>query len=197
MRGLIEWIGESVRKQDYFGMRVSLTFRGESKYKSVFGGCVTIVAFTCIAVQSLFAFQSTFTDPLFKNLPATFNYDFNETFEMEPKYNVFSFKLIGNSGNGSMTQDEIDANLRVTFKTGFFGKHIPAMYCDILFSKEIAAEKSGESDSNFFTNTYGTSIFNTRWICPNIGYINDDGNYQLDKVENKNIRANIVQCEKG
>lgn len=72
-----------------------------------------------------------------------------------------------------MTQDEIDANLRVTFRTGFFGKHIPAQYCDILFSKEIAAEKSGESDSNFFTNTYGSSYASSlkqRWICPNIGY---------------------------
>ena len=151
MRGLIESIGESVRKQDYFGMRVSLTFRGESKYKSVLGGCVTILAFTAIAVQFLFAFQSTFKDPLFMNLPQTYDYDFSETFEMESKYNVFSFKLVGNS----MTQDEIDANLRVTFRDGFFGKHIPSMYCDVIYSKEIAAEKSGESDSSFYTNTYG------------------------------------------
>ena len=85
------------------------------------------------------------------NLPQTYDYDFSETFEMESKYNVFSFKLVGNS----MTQDEIDANLRVTFRDGFFGKHIPSMYCDVIYSKEIAAEKSGESDSSFYTNTYG------------------------------------------
>lgn len=63
MSGLMEKLAESVRKQDYFGMRVSLTFRGESKYKSVLGGCVTILVFAAIAVQTIFAFHMTFTYP--------------------------------------------------------------------------------------------------------------------------------------
>lgn len=68
-----------------------------------------------------------------------------------------------------MFQDEINQNLRVTFVDSVLGSHIPSIYCDVLFSDEIAAEKSGESESNFYTKTYGPDSIDERiyrWICP-------------------------------
>jgi len=95
--------------------------------------------------------------------PTTYDYDYTEQFELHPNYNLFSFKLVG----GDMTQEEINANLRVTFVDSLLGDHIPSMYCDMMFSEQIAAELSGESDSNFFTKTYGIGL-GQRWICPYI-----------------------------
>lgn len=80
MSGFIEKVTESVRKQDYFGQRVSLTFRGESKYKSVCGGLVTILVFAALSVQALFAFLKLQSDPLYKNFPITYDYNSIETF---------------------------------------------------------------------------------------------------------------------
>jgi hypothetical protein len=47
--------------------------------------------------------------------------------------------------------------------------YIPAVYCKDLFADEIEAEKNGESDSNFFTETYlNVTGTNFSWICPNV-----------------------------
>ena len=95
------------------------------------GGCVTILVFTAIAVQTIFAFHTTLTNPQYMSYPTTYNYDFAEPFELHPNYNLFSFKLMG----GSLTQDEINTNLRVTFVDSLLGGHIPSMYCDMVFSE--------------------------------------------------------------
>jgi len=47
---------------------------------------------------------------------------------------------------------------------------IPAVYCLDYYADEIAAEKSGQSNSTFYTDKYGFEGGQgmSKWICPNL-----------------------------
>ena len=47
---------------------------------------------------------------------------------------------------------------------------IPAVYCSDYYAEEIAAEKSGLSNSTFYTDKYADegSPYWSKWICPDL-----------------------------
>ena len=47
---------------------------------------------------------------------------------------------------------------------------ITAVYCTDYYAEEIAAETSGQSNSTFYTDTYGDyhRQYQYKWICPNL-----------------------------
>ncbi len=79
MSGLLQWFMENVRKQDYFAMKVTLTFKGEKAYKSFCGGVVTIVVFAAIIAQTIYQMHSCQKNPIYENYPPRYNYDYDET----------------------------------------------------------------------------------------------------------------------
>ncbi len=64
---------------------------------------------------------------------------------------MISVKIVG----ADMVQADIDKNLRVVFSKAALGSTIPALPCQTLFANEIQREANGESDSDFYTKTYG------------------------------------------
>ncbi len=64
---------------------------------------------------------------------------------------MISVKIVG----ADMVQADIDKNLRVVFSKAALGSTIPALPCQIVFAKQIERETTGESDSDFYTKTYG------------------------------------------
>ena len=68
---------------------------------------------------------------------------------------------------------------------------MPAVYCIDYFAKEIAAEQSGQSDSTFYTDTYGFEGKDgeSKWICPNLtDYTITDGT---------SFHVEVWDCEDG
>ena len=77
--------------------------------------------------------------------------------------------------------------LRVSFFNNdtFAAVPIPAIYCSEFFASEIAAEKSGESNSTFYTRTYDADAegASSKWICPNVN------TSSIEAVANNNMHA--------
>ena len=90
-----------------------------------------------------------------------------------------------------MGQASIDENLRVVFSKAALGSTIPALPCQTLFAKQIEREANGESDSDFYTKTYGKSD-DYDWLCPAMFEP-----YDLVSEVSSNIRASVVQCNIG
>ena len=43
MAGFFSSVQGKIKEQDLFGTTVQLTYKGESKFNSVFGGCVSLI----------------------------------------------------------------------------------------------------------------------------------------------------------
>ena len=71
IRTISRWLGNRVRATDMFGKQVSLTFHGSEKFKTHFGGVLTLTAILNILIYTLILFvdlvnreQSVVTDNL-------------------------------------------------------------------------------------------------------------------------------------
>ena len=74
---------------------------------------------------------------------------------------IFALTLGGGSLE-SVTQSEINQNLRVTFFEGY--TNIDAVYCTDLYAKEIAEEKNGTRSTKYYTGLFTRD--DQIWICP-------------------------------
>ena len=46
----MNWLGKTIKRQDAFGTPITVNYKGDSTYKSIFGGVVTLLIFTVILV---------------------------------------------------------------------------------------------------------------------------------------------------
>ena len=79
---------------------------------------------------------------------------------------------------------------------GIAGVFIPAVYCAEYFQDEIEAEKSGQSSSTFYTDTYGykmgdQGLPHSQWICPNLTQST------LSAKGVHNLLATVQECANG
>ena len=130
-------IKEFIRKRDFFGQAVQLTYKGQTRFKTWFGGCVTILIVVAIAIQSFIALDNLVMAPNFGSTPPTFNYFYDESFNLTALQNMpMAVRIYSISGfHTEADQDEINANFRVVFKNEFSGKVTPAVYCKDLFAE--------------------------------------------------------------
>ena len=66
----------TIKSQDYFAERVSLTQDGKTTYRSVIGGIVSI--FICVSVvgYGLSQVLDLYFNPVYNALPITYDYDY-------------------------------------------------------------------------------------------------------------------------
>ena len=66
----------TIKSQDYFAKRVSLTQDGKTTYRSACGGIVSI--FTCVGVvgYGLSQVMDLYFNPVYNSLPITYDYDY-------------------------------------------------------------------------------------------------------------------------
>lgn len=79
---------ELVRRQDFFGKAVQLTYRGQTRFKTIFGGCITILIIIGIAIQSSIELQNLVLDPKFSNKPSTYDFNYDQGFELDSLLNM-------------------------------------------------------------------------------------------------------------
>ena len=130
-------IKEFIRKRDFFGQAVQLTYKGQTRFKTGFGGCVTILIVVAIAIQSFIDLDNLVMAPNFGSTPPTFNYFYDESFNLTTLENMpMAVRIYSISASYSEAdQDEINANFRVVFKNELSGKVTPAVYCKDLFAE--------------------------------------------------------------
>ncbi len=90
---------ELVRKTDFFGKSVRLTYRGQTRFKTIFGGCITILIIIGIAIQSSIELQRIVMDPNFYNKPSTYDFKYDQGFELDSLLNMpLAIRVYGVSG---------------------------------------------------------------------------------------------------
>ncbi len=63
MAGICQQLSQLIRLADYFGPDVTLTYKGSPKYKTIFGGCITLLIFLVVAAQALYSLHELITNP--------------------------------------------------------------------------------------------------------------------------------------
>ena len=110
---------------------------------------MSILIFILLATFITLEARGLYYHPVYNAYPMTYNYSYNKTFELDVRQNMVSYQLKGPKANLLNT-------LRVYFMTNNTDSAvvIPAVNCTNYYAREIAAEKNGSSDSNFFTDVY-------------------------------------------
>lgn len=169
-------ISESIRRQDFFAERVHLTYKGRRSFKTVVGGCVSIIMILAlISIFTLDIYQLAVAHPEFSNsshktfVSYTNN---NETFKLDTKQQTVALAV----SRSLMRQSTIDEYFRVAFTyetLNYEGSStqiwIQAVKCTDFYAEEIADEKEEyppDGTQGFFTSQFVSNEI--EWICPNI-----------------------------
>ena len=105
----------TLRNQDFFGIPVQLTHKGQSSFNTAFGGVVSILFIMSMAVYFVQNLYTQLTSPVFQSYPATYNYDNDNT----QFVNVSSADagihayFMAYSNNRLVEQSEFNSNYRV------------------------------------------------------------------------------------
>ena len=93
MSGIFNSLRTKIRDTDIFAEPVLVSYKGKSSFKTPLGGCLTILLVTIFFGTALFILEDDIRDPSYKNLPVTYDYSYNETFELDTMTNMMSFKI--------------------------------------------------------------------------------------------------------
>ena len=93
MSGLFNFLRAKIRDTDIFAEPVLVSYKGKSSFKTPLGGCLTVLLVTIFVGTALFILEDEIRNPSYKNLPVTYDYSYNQTFELDTAINMMSFKL--------------------------------------------------------------------------------------------------------
>ena len=74
MVGFFESFAAQVKKRDFFGTPVTLTYKGQSAFNTVCGGCISMLMVLFFCVLFAIQFHGFYMNPQYRNLPPGYNY---------------------------------------------------------------------------------------------------------------------------
>ena len=142
---MCDWFKNQVKAQDYFAEKVTLTQGGNTEYRSLLGGCASIL--TCFGVVA-YGYQHVldlYFHPKYSQYPVTYDYDYGQTILWDLQKNMPSYQI------RSPSIDNPLETLRVLFFDMNTHELVPSVYCEDYYAEKIAAELSGQSNSTFYS----------------------------------------------
>jgi len=64
-----------VRDQDIFGQPVTLRYKGQRNFTTIFGGLMSILLFLALAAGFIYQLVESLTEPQFQSFPPTYSFD--------------------------------------------------------------------------------------------------------------------------
>ena len=74
MASICHKLCQQIKNFDLFGIPVQLTYRGETKFNTVFGGCVSMMLVVVLGVGFVYQLHSLYYNPEFMSYPATYDF---------------------------------------------------------------------------------------------------------------------------
>ena len=68
-------VQRTIKDMDLFGVPVQLTYKGEPTFKTVTGGCLSIITVLVLTAGFAFEFWSMYTKPQWLSSPQTIDYN--------------------------------------------------------------------------------------------------------------------------
>ena len=144
-----------------------MTHGGRDAFRTLIGGLVSILTVGIIIAYGCREMFKEYYNPVYNQLPTTFDFNYKKTIDMDWRRNMVSYQIYSKELLAHPLQI-----LRPVFRPANIGYVIPAVYCYEYYADEIAAEKNGQSDSTFYTDTYldlyAAGWGRSDWICPNL-----------------------------
>ena len=75
MQKILDKIQYTVRQHDLFGVPVQLTYKGEQKFSTAIGGCISLLMIISLTMYFIFELQGEFKDPSYASTPPTIDYN--------------------------------------------------------------------------------------------------------------------------
>ena len=181
MSGIFSKIKASIKSGDLFGVSVQLTYKGEEKFKTFCGGCVSLFFLLTMVLYFAYEFETAYYHPTYWNTPIIHDMSARQS-QLYPQYgNTIAISL-----ESYEEKEEIPQNYRVQyFLREFVNKTVvDAVYCSDLYASQLANEANDSSkEFQYFTNVFT----NRNWICPNL-------TQTLTLSKNISLHAEVVQC---
>ena len=70
----MEFMKATIKSCDMFGLPVSLTYRGESRFKTAIGGCTSLIIILVAFFGAAYQLKSLIEEPVFQALPPEIDY---------------------------------------------------------------------------------------------------------------------------
>ena len=108
---------EVLRAADLYGIRVGLSYKGDMYFRTILGGCCSILLILLFTVYGGIAFNTAFSDPTYLQNPASYTYLNQQisadTWTLDTDYNTVAVKISSNFDE--QTQESANKNYRVIF----------------------------------------------------------------------------------
>ena len=111
---------DHIRDIDLFGAPVQLSYRGNRKFRTVCGGCVTLTLILVILALLPSKIIMELNEPTYSNSPQLVETSKNFTFDYT--HSMFAGSISAYKDDGTeLSRSTVDSQLRIVFGFGTFG----------------------------------------------------------------------------
>ena len=124
-----------IRSFDLFGRPVGLTYKGQRKFTTSIGGCISLILVLSIIAGAIIRFRQIYYYPEFQVLPAEINFR-KQNLTLDFSVNTVAVSVFTEDSNNNYTQAYSNSKSRVSFVLYKNGdpQRIDAVYCEDFYA---------------------------------------------------------------
>ena len=134
----------AIKNQDLFGVPVQLSYKGQTAFNTVCGGCLSVLIMMTFSVYFAVEIRQLYLHPEYLSTPYTLSFG-SRTINVPTSEGLIAVGLTSITNSTELSQTTTNKMARVTFNKEV-GGYVPGVYCTDLFSQEIAAEQGLPSE---------------------------------------------------